>query len=119
MVLDIKDIEKEEKIVKDIRFELEFLREKIFNISEYIDRILFRAQQVTHSKCEYYFDEYPYTLSQKIFEDGSYVSFENAIDEIKCQNYIIDIETERIIIMIGKIDLVLLLKIKEIRVKKR
>lgn len=119
MVLNTKDIEKEEKIIKIVNSELEFLREKILEASEYTDKILFRTQQATHSKCEYLFDEYPYQFSQKVFDDGSYVSYEYAVDEVRCEKYTIYLEIERVIMMIGKIDLILPLKIKEIRVKKR
>ena len=114
-----KEIEKQQKIAKDIRFELEYLKERLLDVEDYTTDIIFRAEQLTHSQCRYYFDEYPYQLSQKIYEDGSYVSFENAVDEIRCENYTIYVESERVIIMIGKIDLVLLLKVRDIKVKKR
>ena len=115
----LQDIEKEEKIVKSIKFELEYLRERLLDVEDYTTAIRFKAEQVTHSECEYRFDEYPYAISQKIYEDGSYVSFEDATDEIKCKSYKIFLRMERVNIQIGKIDLILILKVKEIEVKKR
>jgi hypothetical protein len=119
MVNKMSEIERNERIAKDIMFELEFLKEKLLETSEYIDKILFRAQQVTHSKCEYRFDEYPYIISQKIYEDGSYVAYEDAVDEIRCENHVINIETERVEIEIGKISLLLILKVRKVEVKRR
>jgi hypothetical protein len=115
----LKDVEREEKIARDIKFELEFLKEKILEVNEYTNKILFRAQQLAHSKCEYLFDEYPYIISQKTYDNGSYISFEDATDEIKCKSYKIFLRMERVNIQIGKIDLILILKVKEVEVKKR
>ena len=115
----VEEIEGNEKIAKNVRFELEYLKERLLDVEDYVTAIRFRAEQVAHSECEYRFDEYPYILSQKVFEDGSYVSFENAVDEVKCQNYTINIETERVSIQIGKIDLILILKVRKVEVKKR
>ena len=115
----VEEVEKQQKIAKDIRFELEYLKERLLDVEDYTTDIRFRAEQVTHSECEYRFDEYPYVISQKIYEDGSYVSFEDASDEIKCESYKIFLRMERVNIQIGKIDLILILKVKEIEVKKR
>ena len=115
----VEEVEKQQKIAKDIRFELEYLKERLLDIEDYVTDIRFRAEQLTHSQCEYYFDEYPSVISQKIYEDGSYVSFEDASDEIKCKSYKIFLRMERVNIQIGKIDLILILKLKEIEVKKR
>jgi hypothetical protein len=107
---------------KSIRFELEFLKNKLIETSDYTDKLLSKIQRLTNSECEYEFDEYPDIFSEKIYEDDyGYVSYENAIDEIGCENYVIHIETERVIMTLdkGKIDLILLLRIGEIRVKKR
>jgi len=115
----VEEVEKQQKIAKDIRFELEYLKERLLDVEDYTTDIIFRAEQLTHSQCEYRFDEYPYVISQKIYEDGSYVSFEDASDEIKCESYKIFLRMERVNIQIGKIDLILILKVKEIEVKKR
>jgi len=115
----VEEIEGNEKIAKNVRFELEYLKERLLDVEDYVTAIRFRAEQVTHSECEYRFDEYPYVISQKIYEDGSYVSFEDASDEIKCKSYKIFLRMERVNIQIGKIDLILILKLKEIEVKKR
>jgi len=115
----VEEVEKQEKIAKSIKFELEYLKERLLDVEDYTTAIRFRAEQLTHSECEYRFDEYPYVISQKIYEDGSYISYGYAIDEIECQNYTIDVETERVDIQIGKIDLILILKVKKVEVKKR
>ena len=115
----VEEIERNERIAKDIKFELEYLKERLLDVEDYVTAIRFRAEQVTHSECEYRFDEYPYTLSQKIYEDGSYVAYENAIDEIVCRDYKIYIEMERVEIEIGKISLLLILKVRKVEVKKR
>jgi len=115
----VEEVEKQQKIAKDIRFELEYLKERLLDVEDYTTDIIFRAEQLTHSQCRYYFDEYPYQLSQKIYEDGSYVSFENAVDEIVCRDYKIYIEMERVDISIGKISLLLILKVRKVEVKKR
>jgi len=115
----IEEIERNERIAKDIVFRLEFLREKILEADKYVDEVLYTAQQLTHTECEYRFDEYPYVFSQKIFEDGSYISYEDAIDEIKCGNRVIYVENERVSLQIGKIDLILILKVRKVEVKKR
>jgi hypothetical protein len=115
----VEEIERNERIAKSIKFELEYLKEKLLDVEDYVTDIRFRAEQVAHSECEYLFDEYPYVISQKIYEDGSYVSFEDATDEIKCESYKIFLRMERVNIQIGKIDLILILKIKEVEVKKR
>jgi hypothetical protein len=110
---------------KSIRFELEFLKNKFIEVNDYTDKLLSKIQQLTNSECEYEFDEYPKIYSQKLYaqklyKDGyGYVSYENAVDEIRCENYVVHIETERVIITLdkGKIDLILILDVGEIRVK--
>jgi len=115
----IEEVEKQEKIAKSIKFELEYLKERLLDVEDYVTDIRFRAEQIAHSECEYLFDEYPYVISQKVFEDGSYIAYEDAVDEIKCQNFVINIETERVNVQIEKVDLLLILKVKKIEVKKR
>jgi hypothetical protein len=106
-----------EEIEKSIRFELEFLKGRFIEASDYTDKLLSKIR-LTNS-CEYEFDEYPKVYSEKLYDDYGYVSYENAVDEIRCENYVVHIETERVIITLdkGKIDLILLLRIGEIRVK--
>jgi len=82
------DEEMSEEIKKSIRFELEFLKNRLIEATVFTDRLLSKVQQLTNSECEYEFDEYPDVYSEKIYDDGyGYVSYENAIDEIKCQNH--------------------------------
>jgi len=111
-----------EEIKKSIRFELEFLKNRLIEATIFTDRLLSKAQQLTNSECEYEFDEYPDVYSEKIYDDGyGYVSYENAIDEIKCQNHEIYIEMKRVIMTLdkGKVDLILPLEIREIKVKEK
>jgi len=109
-----------EEIEKSIRFELEFLKNKLIEANDYTDKLLSKIQRLTNSECEYEFDEYPHTYSEKIYEDvDGYVSYENAVDKIRCENYKIYVEMKRVMIMFdkGKVDLILILDVGEIRVK--
>jgi len=111
-----------EEIEKSLRFELEFLKGKLIEATEFTDRLLSKIQRLTNSECEYEFDEYPHIYSEKIYEDGyGYISYERSIDEIRCENHEIYLEMKRIIMTLdkGKIDLILILEDGEIRVKER
>jgi len=109
-----------EELEKSIRFEMEFLKNRLIEASDYTDKLLSKVQKLINNECEYEFDEFPHIYSEKIYEDDyGYVSYERAIDEIKCQNHEILLETKRIIMTLdkGKVDLILILDVGEIRVK--
>jgi hypothetical protein len=111
-----------EEIEKSIRFELEFLKNRLIEASDYTDKLLSKIQRLTNSECEYEFDEYPKIYSQKLYEDDyGYVSYETAVDEVRCENYEIYVETKRVVMTLdrGKVDLILILDVGEIRAKER
>jgi len=112
-----------EEIKRSLILELEFLKGKLIEANDYTDKLLSKIQRLTNSECEYEFDEFPHVYSERIYDDGyGYISYERSIDEIRCENnYEIHIETERVIMTLdkGKVDLILLLRIGEIRVKER
>jgi len=114
-----KEIEKKiEKIERGIEFSLEFMVNKILKVDEYREKIEKSAKELTKEECDYYFDEYPKVYDQMMIGDFDYVSFEEGIDEITCEKFVIYPKLDRILIRTRNIDLILILNIKEIKVKK-
>jgi hypothetical protein len=118
MICTTEEIMRTSRIREGIISVLEFLKNRLLETDEYIMKILSKAQQLSEGECEYFFDEYPNVISQKLFENG-YVSFEAATDEIACRNYKIFVKMERVDIAIGNIDLILILEPKEVEIEKR
>jgi len=79
-----------------------FDRDTLINSLEFAENIEKLVEELTNKKCEYRFDEYPTVYSQRIFDDGSYITFEKSIDELNCE------DGTKIYIEMKKVDMQLL-----------
>ena len=94
---------------------IHFDRDALINPLEFAENIEKLVEELTNKKCEYRFDEYPTVYTQKVFDDGSYISFGNNVDELECDDGTrIYIEMKRIDIQLiqYKTDLMLILEHK-------